>query len=150
MGRRLRALLAALALAGCATDSPRWQALDSSWPARWEVDRNRLVRNHDEATIVMRSSLFDDDARPPHSPRVVFETPYRFNCRDRTYVLLPSRTYNPVSGWRPLPGFDKVEPLDSAESRRYRPALYRAQASAFAIACAPRVHPRPRPGNRLS
>jgi hypothetical protein len=143
------ALVATFALAGCATrpGPPQWQALDTSWPAAWEVDRNSLTRQGDTATIVLRSSLVDSQPKVPRTPRVAFETPYKFDCRERTFVQMASRTYNPISGWRPLPGFDTVNRLDSAETQKYQPALYRAQVSAFAIACVP--HPRPRPGNRI-
>lgn len=151
--RRVCGLVAALALAGCATTPapPQWERLSRIGErVTFDLDRNSLERHGDTATILVRTSYFDESkAGRPLAPYLFFDQPYEFYCSERSFILLPSRSYTAATGkWRDWPGTENPRMVDVEARQNWQPELNSTNLRAFEIACAPSPRPRPRPGNR--
>ena len=151
---RSATLIVALILAGCASlpRTPRWEPVKTSLArVSFEIDRNSVARDGGFSTILVRTSYFEgSQAGTPLVPYLHFDTPYRFSCRDRTYMLLASRSYTAATGkWRSWPGSDEPRSIDLGTQSNWQPDLHATQLRAYEIACAPPPKPKPRPGNRL-
>jgi hypothetical protein len=143
---------AALMLAGCATvpPVPRWESVRSSNPrVTFEIDRASVTRRGDRRTIVVRTSFYEEQSahRAPFAAYLFFDQPYEFSCRERSYTLLPWRSYYAYENkWRDFEGTGVWRPVDWSEVRDWKPDLYATQVRAFDIACAPLPRPKARPG----